>query len=287
MLLSQFQVTPGARGEFERLTATGDVIGTLTFQAGATIYKGKAVVMQGTSPVRLSILDLEFGNTTYLAGGFIGGRQDGVGEFAGIDYAGTIATASEHAFFSDNGLRIVTFDGKVRTVAPSGYQDGELSVAKCNPREMTIDRDENLVFVEISGINLTIRRLSNNQIRTLAGNPGNSGIFDGTGPNARFGTINGIAMDSANRLWVADQNCVRLVTFPESRKDPQPEADIRVIPGITVRGIVGGIYRIEFRDSGSEPWRLLRAIVLSQPVEEFFDYAARGRHRFYRVVAPE
>lgn len=99
MLLSQFQVTPGARGEFERLTATGDVIGTLTFQAGATIYKGKAVVMQGTSPVRLSILDLEFGNTTYLAGGFIGGRQDGVGEFAGIDYAGTIATASEHAFF--------------------------------------------------------------------------------------------------------------------------------------------------------------------------------------------
>lgn len=152
---------------------------------------------------------------------------------------------------------------------------------------MTIDRDENLVFVEISGINLTIRRLSNNQIRTLAGNPGNSGIFDGTGPNARFGTINGIAMDSANRLWVADQNCVRLVTFPESRKDPQPEADIRVIPGITVRGIVGGIYRIEFRDSGSEPWRLLRAIVLSQPVEEFFDYAARGRHRFYRVVAPE
>jgi len=121
----------------------------------------------------------------------------------------------------------------------------------------------------------------------MAGNPQGTGDFDGEGFNARFSAIMGLTVDSRNRLWVVGANCIRLVTFAESRKDTVPEMRVRAVPGITVSGEVGGVYRMEYKDGlpGGE-WKLLRLVALAAPEEEFFDYEARGRERYYRVVVP-
>lgn len=78
------------------------------------------------------------------------------------------------------------------------------------------------------------------------------------------------------------------MTFKESKKDTAPEMGIRTVPGITVRGEVGGVYRIEYKETlPGSTWQLLRVVALAQSVEEFFDFEASGRSRFYRVVVPQ
>jgi len=187
--------------------------------------------------------------------------------------------------FDNGGLRSVTTDGEVGTVCQMGdAADGPLSTAKAwGSGFAAMDNDGNLIFAEGSAV----RRLARNRISTMAGHPtGSSASFDGEGHSARFAQIRGLAVDAYNRLWVADENCVRLVTFAESQRDATPEADIRLAPGITVRGEVGGMYRIECREDMNAEWVLLRVVTLAQPEKEYFDFTPGAPKRFYRVVTP-
>lgn len=270
-----------------RLSENGQVITSLPFVAYCAI-RGDSVGIPDDQKRSLSVLDLRTGNYTYLAGGLATTVRDGIGEMAGFNRIDSAAMADGLIYVNDYpNIRTVTLAGEVKTLVGGGgaYVDGDLASAKAFPTlPMVVDNDNNLIFVQ----NNSIRRLAKNTVKTLAGNPSGSGTFDGNGFNARFSSIQGIAIDSANRLWVADQNCVRLVTFQESRKDTAPQMGIRVVPGITVTGEVGGVYRIEYKDSlPGAGWQLLRVIVLAQPVEEFFDYEARGQERVYRVVVPQ
>ncbi|HAB17516.1 MAG TPA: hypothetical protein PLX89_07500 [Verrucomicrobiota bacterium] len=276
----------GDGGTFSRINQSGSTIGTLNFSEYCAVGSDKAALPNDRRTL-LSLLDLRSGNAIFLAGGTTPVRRDGVGESAGFESIVSSATADGLCYVNDNGaIRTVTFSGEVRTLLLSGgeYKDGDASDAKgFAGRPMAIDQGGNLIFAQGS-FPTAIRRLSKNAIHTVAGSPNISANFDGEGFNARFSYIQGLAIDSDNRLWVADQNCVRLVTFPESEVSPPPQMAIRLIPGITVSGEIGGIYRIEFQEDVNDSWQLLRLVVLSRPDEEFFDYEARGRSRFYRVT---
>lgn len=76
------------------------------------------------------------------------------------------------------------------------------------------------------------------------------------------------------------------MTFRESSAQIATEMGIRLVPAITVKGEIGAVYRIEFQDWASEPWQLLRVVVLSKVVEQFLDDSSLASSRIYRAVLP-
>jgi hypothetical protein len=264
-----------------RIGPSGQIITVLQFPAFCSIRSNLVAVPKDKG---LWLLDLQTGNYSYLAGGSITTMRDGNGQLSGFAAINGTAMADSIAYVSDQGaLRLATLSGDVSTLAASGYVDGAVGIAKASPTQnLVTDKDGNLIFVQQN----SIRRLTGNAIKTLAGSPSNKGVFDGEGFNARFSNIQGIAIDGSNRLWIADQNCIRLMTFRESSTQVAPEIGIRLVPAITVKGEIGAVYRIEFQDAAGEPWQLLRVVVLSKVVEEFLDDSSVASSRIYRAVLP-
>lgn len=264
-----------------RMGPSWQLITILQFPAFCSIRSNTVAVPRDNG---LWLLDLQTGNYSYLAGGSMTTTRDGNGQLAGFASINGTAMADGFAYVSDQSvLRLATSTGDVRTLAVGGYVDGVIVTAKASPNQhLVVDKDGNLIFVQQN----SIRRLTGNTVKTLAGSPSNQGTFDGEGFNARFSDIQGIAIDGSNRLWVADRNCVRLMTFRESRMHAAPEMAIPLVPAITVRGEVGAVYRIEFQDSAGEPRQLLRLVVLSKTVEEFLGDESAAHSRIYRAVLP-
>lgn len=239
----------------------------------------------------ISLLDFASGNVTPLAGGILDTVRDGVGEEAGFYSIRAIAAGEGLIYVNDQYyLRTVTRSGEVTTLAsqgsPTSYRDGSVFAASIGGDflALAVDEDDNLVF---SQGRRCIRRLAKNTVLTMAGSLTAPGALDGEGSNARFTEIRALSVDASNRLWVADQNCIRMVVFKQSQKNTPAQLGIRVVPGITVTGEVGGVYRIEFKEAlPGSTWQLLRVVALAQPVQEFYDYEARGNTRYYRVVTP-
>jgi hypothetical protein len=100
----------------------------------------------------------------------------------------------------------------------SGSIDGTNSLARFhNPAGITVDRMGNLYIAEI--LNHTIRKITsvgtNWVVTTVAGLAGINGSADGTNSDARFDHPNGIAVDTAGNLFVADHynHTIRKVTL--------------------------------------------------------------------------
>jgi sugar lactone lactonase YvrE len=106
---------------------------------------------------------------------------------------------------------VTTFAGFAGSI---GSTDGTGSAARFNsPFGVALDGSANL-YVTDTGNN-TVRRISPaGLVTTLAGLPGNSGSADGTGGAARFNLPQGVAVDSASKVYVADtsNNTIRKIT---------------------------------------------------------------------------
>jgi hypothetical protein len=156
------------------------------------------------------------GLVTTLAGQPLSrGSADGTGSAArfndpfgvAVDIAGNVYVADS----GNNTIRKVTPAGVVTTLAglagSSGSVDGTNRNARFNfPIHLTVDSATNIYVADT--FNHTIRKMTpvgtNWVVTTLAGEAGSSGSADGTNSEARFNEPNGLALDGAGNLYVAE-----------------------------------------------------------------------------------
>jgi sugar lactone lactonase YvrE len=106
---------------------------------------------------------------------------------------------------------VTTFAG---TAGQAGSADGTGAAAGFNePDYMAVDRAGNVYVADTR--NATIRKITpSGVVTTLAGTAGQGGSADGTGATARFNKPNGLAVDSAGNIYVADteNDTIRKIT---------------------------------------------------------------------------
>lgn len=150
------------------------------------------------------------------------GNTDATGSAARFNQpAGVAVDNNGNVYVADSGnstIRKVTSGGQVSTLAglakAIGSTDGAGSLARfSNPAAVAVDNVGN-VYVADSGNN-TIRKISPaGVVSTLAGLGGSAGSLDGAGSNARFNYPQGLALDGAGNVYVADSanSIIRMVT---------------------------------------------------------------------------
>jgi len=108
----------------------------------------------------------------------------------------------------NHAIRKVTLEGVVTTVAglpgSPGSADGSGSDARFNTlARLALDGAGNLYVSDDQ--NSTIRKVTpEGVVTTLAGLAGHPGSADGTNSDARFNSPDGVAIDSAGNIWVAE-----------------------------------------------------------------------------------
>jgi sugar lactone lactonase YvrE len=140
------------------------------------------------------------------------GSADGVGTNAQFLYPYAVAVdGSGNVYVTDIGnqnVRKITAGGVVTTLAGTlgiaGSLNGSALAAQFNlPQGIAVDTAGNVYVSDTN--NDMIRVISaSGVVTTLAGAAGQSGNSDGTGASARFNNPEGIAMDAAGNLYVAD-----------------------------------------------------------------------------------
>lgn len=180
------------------------------------------------------------GLVTTLAGTSFPGYADGTGSMAvfyapysvAVDHPNTIVVADSY----NHSIRKVTLDGVVTTLAGTnagGYADGTGYEARFfRPQGVAVDGGGN-VFVADT-YNHCIRHITPaGVVTTLAGST-NAGYADGTGSAARFYRPQGVAVDSAGNVFVADayNHCIRQIT---------PAGVVSTLAGTTNAGYADGI----------------------------------------------
>ena len=130
------------------------------------------------------------------------------------DYAGNLYVADSF----NHIIRKITPAGSVSLMAgaagTAGSADGNATAARFNfPYAVAVDGAQNLYVCDTE--NHTIRKITaSGFVSTLAGLAGAPGSADGTGSAARFNFPNGVAVDGAANVYVADtyNHTVRKIT---------------------------------------------------------------------------
>jgi uncharacterized repeat protein (TIGR01451 family) len=151
------------------------------------------------------------------------GSADGTGSAGQFNYPfGVTADKSGNVYVADylnSTIRRITSAGVVTTLAGTagviGSADGTGSAAQFfYPFAVAVDGSGNVYVADTN--NNAVRKITPaGVVTTLAGLVGNHDPYtDGTGSNARFGNLFGIAADSAGNVYVADNtySTVRKIT---------------------------------------------------------------------------
>lgn len=131
-----------------------------------------------------------------------------------VDGANNVLVAD----MSNDTIRKITPEGVVSTLAgkagASGEADGLGNNARFNhPFAVAVDRANN-VYVADSANNAIRKLTPAGRVTTPAGLPGYAGNSDGKGDAARFSNPQGLAVDAAGNIYVADtgNNLIRKIT---------------------------------------------------------------------------
>jgi hypothetical protein len=154
------------------------------------------------------------GVVTTLAGNGTASSVDGSGTNATFNNPRGIEVDSAGNVYTTEGNRIrkITRAGVTTTLAGSGtaaFADGSGATASFNtPHGITIDSNGTLYVADQT--NHRIRKVtSSGVVSTLAGS-GTTTFTDGTGTNATFNNPQGVAVDSAGTVYVADASNHRI-----------------------------------------------------------------------------
>ena len=140
------------------------------------------------------------------------GSSDGTGSAASFNFPDGVAVDSEgNVYVAEvdvHEIRKITPSGVVTTLAGSagqvGSSDGTGSAARFDcPEGVAVDSEGNVYVADVW--NQEIRKISPfGVVTTLAGSAGQQGSTDGTGSAARFYLPQGVAVDSAGNVYVAE-----------------------------------------------------------------------------------
>jgi len=202
-----------------------DGVGTATLfnypQGIATDSNGNVYVADTSNEVIRKITSAGVVSTFAGTAGVIG-STDGAGNVALFGFPEGLTTdAAGNVYVADSGnntIRKITPAGVVSTLAGTpqvtGSNDGTGPAALFNgPEAVAVDAAGDVYVADTS--NFTIRKITAaGVVTTLAGTPGNAGWADGTGGAAQFADSQGLAIDAAGNMFVADSasNTIRMVT---------------------------------------------------------------------------
>jgi len=160
--------------------------------------------------------------TTFAGTATVFGSADGAGSAAQFNHPyGVAADKAGNVYVADTNnstIRKVTSAGVVTTLAGTagvvGSADGTGGAAQFyHPYGVAVDGSGNVYVADTN--NYTVRKITPaGVVTTLAGLAGNYGYINGTGSDARFGNLFGIAADTTGNVYVADFNghTVRKIT---------------------------------------------------------------------------
>lgn len=150
--------------------------------------------------------------TTFAGAAWQGGEVDGAAAIARFNGpTGIVADKSGNVYVSDtygNTLRKISPDGKVSTIAGSrtpGSKDGVGAAASfTSPNRLAIDGAGNLYVTSETS---AIRRIDvSAMVTTWAGASSEPGSTDGPALSARLNFPNGLVVDKAGSIFIADQD---------------------------------------------------------------------------------
>lgn len=188
-----------------------------------TVSNGSGLAAANVTNVSVQCAAKTVATLQLLAGGLGGaGNLDGPGYLARFyEPRGVAADAAGNVYVADSSnhtIRKISPAGDVSTFAgmpgSSGSADGAGSAARfTHPAGVAVDSVGNVYVADST--NYTIRKITPTGIvTTLAGTAGSSGSADGVGAAARFDYPNGIVVDGAGNVYVADtdSNTIRKIT---------------------------------------------------------------------------
>ncbi len=192
------------------------------YPSGLTVTSAGTVYVADTCNHTLRVVTAA-GSVSTLAGATgTSGFLDGNGQAALFAYPGGVAIdGAGNLYIADHNnhtIRKMNTSGSVTTLAGaagiSGSADGVGGAARFNgPTGVAVDGSGN-VYVADAG-NSSIRQITaGGAVTTFAGVSGSPGNADGTGAGARFNSPQGVAVDGAGAIYVADtnNNTIRKIT---------------------------------------------------------------------------
>ena len=161
------------------------------------------------------IKSISGGKVKTIAGTGESKQVDGPADKAAFrSLAGLAAHGADKLYILDDDAIRLLSGGQVTTLGGrNGYQDGPLGQAMFDdPKGIAVDGSGNIYVADTD--NHCIRKISNGQVTTIAGvgpSGGKAGDFeDGPAKEARFKYPVGVAVDSAGRVYIADQGNYRI-----------------------------------------------------------------------------